>query len=295
MVVNGRRKISVIMPLTNKWAKLAGLAAAALVAAGCQSSKPTCCSTPGNVSIHTNDGTVVQVHGTKGDKGFDWYLGSCPINGTNHAIVSSVQTKASQAAMTPQTALQELRDGNARFVAGRPLLRNFSAQVKGTADGQYPFAVVLSCLDSRQPIEIVLDQGIGDIFSARVAGNVLDDDNLGSLEFACKVSGAKLIAVIGHSNCGAVKGAIDDVELGHLTGLLNKIKPAMDAVPAEVQPRATKNSTFVNDVSEANVRLVMKEIRERSPILREMLEQGQIELVGGMYDLATGKIQFYVN
>ena len=211
------------------------------------------------------------------------------------ATVSSVQTKESQTAMTPQQALAELRDGNARFVAGSLLVRNLPAQVKATAAGQYPFAVVLSCLDSRQPIEIVLDQGVGDIFSARVAGNVLDDDILGSLEFACKVSGAKLIAVVGHSNCGAIKGAVDNVELGNLTGLLTKIKPAIDAVPADVQPRTTTNYAFVNDVSEANVKLVLQQIRERSPILREMLDMGQIELVGGMYDLATGKVQFYDN
>ena len=195
--------------------------------------------------------------------------------------------------MTPQQALAELRDGNARFLAGKPLVRDFPGQVKAASSGQYPFAVVLSCLDSRQPIEIVFDQGIGDIFSARVAGNVLNDDILGSMEFACKASGAKLIVVIGHSNCGAVKGAIDDVQLGNLTGLLTKIKPAMDAVSQDVQPRTTKNHAFVDQVSEANVKLVMKEIRERSPILREMLDQGQIGLVGGMYDLSTGKVEFY--
>jgi carbonic anhydrase len=215
--------------------------------------------------------------------------------GADATAMSPVQTKASQAAMTPQQALAELRDGNERFVAGRPRVRNFPEQVKATASGQYPFAVVLSCLDSRQPIEIVFDQGIGDIFSARVAGNVLDDDILGSMEFACKVSGAKLIAVVGHSNCGAIKGAIDDVELGNLTGLLAKIKPAMDAVPDDGQPRTSKNYAFVNAVAEVNVRLVMKEIRERSPILREMLDHGQIALVGGMYDLSTGKVRFFDN
>jgi carbonic anhydrase len=214
---------------------------------------------------------------------------------SNATTLSPVQTKESQAAMTPQQALTELKAGNARFVAGTPLHRDFPAEVQATASGQYPFAVVLSCLDSRQPIEIVLDQGIGDIFSARVAGNVLDDDILGSMEFACKVSGAKLIAVIGHSNCGAIKGAVDDVQLGNLTGLLTKIKPAVDAVPADVQPRTSKNYAFVDQVSEANVRLVMKEIRERSPILREMLDKGEISLVGGMYDLSTGKVQFYDN
>lgn len=231
------------------------LLAALLAVTGCQSSHHGCCSLP--------------------------------------PIPAAVQTKASQSAMTPAQALTELKDGNARFVAGKPLHRDFPADVKATASGQYPFAVVLSCLDSRQPIEIVLDQGIGDIFSARVAGNVLNDDILGSMEFACKVSGAKLIAIIGHSNCGAIKGAIDTLQLGNLTGLLTKIKPAMDAVPADVQPRNSKNYTFVDDVSEANVKLVIQEIRERSPILREMLDKGEIGIVGGMYDLSTGKVTFY--
>jgi carbonic anhydrase len=198
-----------------------------------------------------------------------------------------------QAEMTADAVLSELKAGNARFVGGQPLHRDPPADVKLTASGQYPYAVVLSCLDSRQPIEMVLDQGIGDIFSARVAGNVLNDDILGSMEFACKASGAKLIAVIGHSNCGAIKGAIDDVQLGNLTGLLTKIKPAMDAVPASVSPRTSKNSAFVDDVAEANVHLVMQQIRERSPILREMLDKHQIGLVGGMYDLSTGQVRFF--
>ncbi len=257
--------------------------AVTLVAAGCQSSRHACCSMPENCF-------AMQIHDING---FTWFVSKSAINGTNLAVMSSVQTKASQAAMTPQSALAQLCDGNTRFVEGKPLLRNLSAEVAATASGQYPFAVVLSCLDSRQPIEIVLDQGIGDIFSARVAGNILDDDILGSMEFACKVSGAKLIAVIGHSNCGAVKGAVDDVELGNLTGLLARIKPAIDAVPATVQPRTTKNAAFVDDVSAANVHLVMQQIRERSPILREMLDKGEIGLVGGMYDLSTGKVQFY--
>jgi len=246
---------------SNRILWFAGLAAAILFTAGCQCSKPVSNSTSVSAS----------------------------------AAVAAVSppTKAAQAAMTPEHALAELKAGNARFVAGHPLARNLQADVKATASGQYPFAVVLSCLDSRQPIEIVLDQGIGDIFSARVAGNVLNDDILGSMEFACKVSGAKLIAVIGHSNCGAIKGAVDDVELGNLTGLLDKIKPAMDAVPADVQPRNSKNPEFVSKVAEANVRLVMQEIRDRSPILREMLDKGQIGLVGGMYDLSTGEVHFF--
>lgn len=250
-------------PSFNHLVLFSALTAAVVITSGCESSHQACCATPGS---------------------------PCAAMMT---ASSQVQTKESQTAMTPQQALMQLRDGNARFVAGQSLVRDLPAQVKATAAGQYPFAVVLSCLDSRQPIEIVFDQGVGDIFSARVAGNILDEDILGSMEFACKVSGSKLIAVVGHSNCGAIKGAVDNVELGNLTGLLNKIQPAIHAVPADVQPRTTKNYAFVNEVSEANVKLVMKEIRERSPILREMLDQGQIELVGGMYDLATGKVQFY--
>ena len=195
--------------------------------------------------------------------------------------------------MPPQQALAELKAGNARFASGHPTPRNPLADVKSTAAGQYPFAVVLSCLDSRVPIEIVLDRGIGDIFSARVAGNVLEDEILGSMEFGCKVAGAKLIAVIGHSNCGAVKGAIDNVELGNLTALLARIKPAINQVPAGTEPRDTKNLEFVDKVAEANVRLVMAQIRERSPVLRELLDQGKIGLVGGMYDLSTGSIRFF--
>jgi carbonic anhydrase len=237
------------------------LVASVLLAAGCQCPKQSCCSES--------------------------------VLDSSTGAAASPSTKESQSAMTPQQALAELSEGNKRFVAGKPLHRDFRADVKSTSLGQYPFAVVLSCLDSRQPIEIVLDQGIGDIFSARVAGNVLNDDILGSLEFACKVSGSKLIAVIGHSNCGAIKGAVDDVQLGNLTALLTKIKPAIDSVPAAVQPRTSKNYAFVDQVSEANVKLVMKEIREHSPVLREMLDKGEIGLVGGMYDLSTGKVQFY--
>lgn len=218
-----------------------------------------------------------------------------PASTVSASAEASPPTKQSQMAMTPQSALAELKAGNGRFVAGHPLARNFPEHVRATASGQYPIAVILSCLDSRKPVEIVLDQGIGDIFSARVAGNVLNDDILGSMEFACKVSGSKLIVVLGHSNCGAVKGAVDNVELGHLTGLLSKIQPATNQVPASVQPRTAKNLEFVDKVAEANVRMVMQEIRERSPILREMIEHGQAGLVGGMYDLSTGQVHFFAN
>jgi len=204
-----------------------------------------------------------------------------------------VQTKESQSAMTPEEALARLRDGNARFVAGKPLTRDLPSEVRATAAGQYPYAAVLSCLDSRQCTELVFDQGIGDVFNARLAGNVLDDDVLGSLEFACKAAGAKLIVVVGHSNCGAVKGAIDNVEMDHLTGLLSRIKPAIASVPDDGRPRTSKNDQFVQKVADANVRLVMQEIRQRSPILNTMIEQHQIALVGGMYDLKTGEVKFF--
>ena len=204
-----------------------------------------------------------------------------------------VRTKEAQARMTPDDALGELKAGNARFLAGQTQNRDLPAKAHATASGQYPFAVILSCLDSRQPIEIVFDQGIGDVFSARVAGNVLTDDILGSMEFACKVSGAKLIVVVGHSNCGAIKGAIDGAELGHLTGLLDRVKPAIAAVPNDGSDRTSKNDAFVQKVAEANVRLVMQQIRDRSPVLREMLDQGSIGMAGGMYDLSTGAVTFF--
>jgi len=205
---------------------------------------------------------------------------------------TQIRTKESQAAMSPEAALEELRAGNARFVAGQSHTHDFPTEVRATSAHQYPFAVILSCLDSRQPTEIVFDQGIGDVFSARVAGNVVNEDILGSMEFACKVSGAKLIAVIGHSNCGAIKGAIDNVQLGNLTGLLTKIKPVIAQVDGGGEANS-KNKDFVQKVAEANVHLAMQEIRERSPVLREMIDGGKISLVGGMYDLSTGRVEFF--
>ncbi|MGZ5528561.1 MAG: carbonic anhydrase family protein, partial [Limisphaerales bacterium] len=201
------------------------------------------------------------------------------------AVPVHVQTAETQAATSPQDALAELRAGNARFVAGKSRARNLPGEVHATAGHQYPFAVIVSCIDSRVPVERVFDQGIGDVFNARVAGNVLNDDIVGSIEYACKVAGAKLIVVLGHSSCGAIKGAVDDVKLGKLTGLLEKIKPAEDQVPQSVQPRSSKNKEFVQQVTERNVRLVVEQIRERSPILREMLDTGKIGLTGGLYDV----------
>ncbi|MFL6514281.1 MAG: carbonic anhydrase family protein [Chthoniobacterales bacterium] len=213
--------------------------------------------------------------------------------GTGTGTGVTAPTKEKQAAVTPQSALAELKAGNARFVSGHLLKRDLREDVKATASGQYPLAVVLSCLDSRKPIEIILDQGVGDIFSARIAGSVVNADILGSMEFACKVSGAKLVAVLGHTSCGAIKGAIDDVKLGNLTELLDKVKPAIARVPADVQPRDSKNAAFVDKVTEANVRLAMEQIRERSPVLRAMIDQNEVGLVGGMYDLSTGEVRFF--
>lgn len=198
-----------------------------------------------------------------------------------------VQTAVSQAAMTPDAALDRLKEGNARFVSNTAKRRDLPAKVIATASGQFPFAVVLGCMDSRSPIELVFDQGIGDVFGVRVAGNVVNDDELGSFEYAAKV-GAKLIVVLGHTGCGAVKGAIDDVKLGNLTGLLAKIRPAV----AEANCANAKDDACVTKVAELNVRRAMREIRERSPYLKTYLDAGKVGLVGGIYDVATGKVTF---
>jgi carbonic anhydrase len=198
-----------------------------------------------------------------------------------------VQTPESQAAMTPSTALERLKAGNARFVSNATKRRDWSAKVVSTASGQFPFAAILACMDSRVPIEIVFDQGIGDVFGVRVAGNVVNDDELGSLEYAVKV-GTKLIVVLGHTSCGAVKGALDDVKLGNLTGLLAKIHPAAEAASCS----NSKDEACVTKVAEKNVLQSMQEIRERSPYLAKYLDEGKIRLVGAMYDVATGRVTF---
>ena len=201
-----------------------------------------------------------------------------------------VQTRESQAAMTPTTALERLKEGNVRFVSNATKRRDWSAKVVATASGQFPFAAVLGCMDSRAPIEIIFDQGLGDVFSVRVAGNVVNDDELGSLEYAVKV-GTKLILVLGHTSCGAVKGAIDGVKLGNLTGLLAKIHPAVAAVNCS----SSKDEACVTKVAELNVREAMKEIREKSPYVRKYLDEGKVGLVGGIYEVATGKVTFLEN
>lgn len=205
---------------------------------------------------------------------------------------AQVQTKESQAAMTPARALQRLKEGNRRFVSGERRVRDLNTKVLATAAGQYPFAAVVSCMDSRAPMELVLDQGIGDMFSLRTAGNVIDADVLGGLEYAAKVTGAKLLVVLGHTHCGAVKGAIDDVHLGNLTQLLARIRPAIAlAGPGS----GSKDKAFVARVEEQNVRLGMKEIRGRSAVLDDLLDAGTIGLVGGIYDIETGRVVFFAD
>ena len=210
----------------------------------------------------------------------------------NAAMSCEAQNKAMQSAMTPQAALQRLKDGNARFVEGRSLNCDHMKQVKATGDGQFPFAAIVGCLDSRASNELIFDQGVGDIFSGRVAGNFVNDDMIGSLEFACAAAGAKLILVVGHTECGAVKGACDDVVLGNLTQTLANIKPAVAAVQGFEDDRSSKNAAFVQAVADKNVELTIARIRERSSILRGMADKGDIALAGAMYDVHTGKAGF---
>lgn len=201
------------------------------------------------------------------------------------------QTKETQAALTPGAALNILKEGNERFVKNRKANRDLLKQVNETSTGQHPFAVVLSCIDSRTSIELIFDQGLGDVFSARIAGNCVNEDILGSMEFACKVAGAKLIMVVGHSRCGAVKGACDDVRMGNLTALLSKIRPAVDAARTTGE-RNGSNSEFVESVARQNVLLAVKQISEKSPILKEMIDAGTVGIAGGMYDVQTGEVEF---
>lgn len=202
-------------------------------------------------------------------------------------------TKEEQNKLTPDSVLAELKAGNDRFVSDRMIKRDYDAQVDATAGGQAPQAVVLSCVDSRVPVEAVLDQGIGDVFVARVAGNFVNEDILGSMEFATKVTGSKIVLVLGHERCGAVKAAIDDVKLGNITPMLTRIKPAVASAAAGFEGETTtKNANFVQKVGEANVLATMEQIRQRSPIMREMEEKGEIKIVGAVYDLDTGKVRY---
>jgi carbonic anhydrase len=205
------------------------------------------------------------------------------------------QTSQSQAAMTPHSALDMLKEGNARFVARKMSDRNLIEQVEQTATGQYPFATILSCIDSRVSAELVFDQGVGDIFSARVAGNIVNEDLLGSMEFACKLAGTKVIVVLGHTSCGAVKGACDGAQMGNLTALLAKINPAVQVVsePSDPAERTSKNLDFVNEVAKTNVAMTIENIRKDSPVLKDMEDAGEIAIVGAMYDISNGEVHFY--
>lgn len=201
-------------------------------------------------------------------------------------------TKDLQTSLTPRQAFDILVEGNRRFVNNLRVNRNLLQQVNETSDGQYPFAIVLSCIDSRTSAELIFDQGLGDIFSARVAGNVVNEDVLGSMEFACQVAGSKLVVVLGHTRCGAVKGACHHVELGHLTALLGKIAPAVEAVQSAGE-RALTPDALVEAVAMENTRLQLRAITDRSPILRQLVDDGRIGLVAGIYSVESGEVTFF--
>jgi carbonic anhydrase len=204
-------------------------------------------------------------------------------------------TKDLQDQITPDMALTLLQEGNKRFIQNLKANRNLLQQANETSNGQHPFAVVLSCIDSRTSAEIIFDQGLGDIFSIRIAGNIINEDILGSMEFACKVAGSKIIAVLGHTQCGAIKGACDHVEMGNLTALLSKIRPAIDDESTIIEQRNSKNNDFVEKITLINVKRTMKGIIERSPILKDMLLNHEIKLVGGIHELSTGEVTFCEN
>ena len=211
---------------------------------------------------------------------------------TAKPLVESVLTQEERDKLTPDDVLELLKEGNRRFVSGTITSRDHSKQVREAANGQYPKAIILSCVDSRVPVEDVFDRGIGDLFVARVAGNFENTDILGSMEFACKVSGSKLVLVLGHEYCGAVKGAIDGVELGNITPMLGNIKPAVEHFSGYVGDKTSQNEEFVHMVAEQNVWMTIENIRKNSPILKEMEEKGEIKIVGGMYDMNTGQVTF---
>ena len=202
-------------------------------------------------------------------------------------------TKEMQTAITPLMALELLKDGNKRFVNNLKVNRNLLQQANETSDGQHPFTVILSCIDSRTSAELIFDQGLGDVFSVRIAGNIINEDILGSMEFGCKVAGSKIIVVLGHTKCGAVKGACDHVEMGNLTALLSKIRPAVDDEDTITQNRNSNNTEFVEKVSVINVKRTVKSILQRSPILKEMIEKGELGIVGGTHDITTGQVSFF--
>ncbi|MGB1169354.1 MAG: carbonic anhydrase family protein [Flavobacteriaceae bacterium] len=204
-------------------------------------------------------------------------------------------TKDQQTTMTPESAITRLKEGNLRFTQRNGINRDFSSEVKQTSTGQNPYATILHCIDSRVSAELIFDEGIGDVFSVRIAGNFENEDILGSMEFACKLAGTKVIVVLGHTACGAVKGACDDAKLGNLTALISKLKPAVEAVtePVDTSKRNSGNIDFVNSVAEKNVYMTIENIRKKSPVLKEMEDNGEIKIVGAMYDIKDGSVTFY--
>jgi len=202
-------------------------------------------------------------------------------------------TKDTQDGLTPEHALEILKEGNERFVNNIKAHRNLLQQVNETSSGQFPFAAILSCIDSRTSAELIFDQGLGDILSIRIAGNILNDDILGSMELACKIAGSKLIVVLGHTKCGAIEGACNNIVLGNITALLNKIKPAIEKETETKTERNATNKKFVENVTINNVFLTVKKVKEQSSLLNEMEQAGTIKIVGGLYDLDTGIVTFY--
>jgi carbonic anhydrase len=202
-------------------------------------------------------------------------------------------TKETQEQLTPEHALAILKEGNERFVNNIKVNRNLLEQVNETSTGQFPFAAILSCIDSRTSAELIFDQGLGDVFSIRIAGNILNDDILGSMEFACKFAGSKLIVVLGHTKCGAIEGACNNIELGHVTGLLNKIKPAIALETVTLTNRNAGNASFFRNVTENNVFITVQQVKAQSQILNEMEQSGKIKILGGLYDVETGQVIFY--
>jgi carbonic anhydrase len=202
-------------------------------------------------------------------------------------------TKETQENLTPRMALDTLKEGNHRFIKNLKAQRDLLGQVNDTREGQFPFATILSCIDSRTSAELIFDQGLGDIFSVRIAGNIVNTDIIGSMEFACKVAGSKLIVILGHTNCGAVKGACDHVEMGNLTELLSKLQPAVYQEKITTENRTSSNKEFVENVAAINVRRSAEQIIERSYILEQMLEKGEIGVVGAMYNVKNGEVEFY--
>jgi len=199
--------------------------------------------------------------------------------------------KDAQQALSPAGALEILQHGNSRFVNNLKANRDLLQQANATVEGQFPFAIILSCIDSRTSVELIFDHGLGDVFSVRVAGNIINDDILGSMEFACKLAGSKLIVVLGHSHCGAIKGACDNVQLEHLTGLLEKIKPAVESERSKVRESANKD--LVQRVAESNVQATVNQIMQKSHVLKEMIDNGEIGIAGGMYDIESGHVEFF--